>query len=600
MANLLGSRISCAALLCAGLLSPTAALAARTAPATDTAPLPGLAPYAERMEALKRSLSPAARMPLVDALRATPDAAAMRLSSPQARPLSSKTFTIPAAGHAGLTEHEITEWDNDADGSADQRLSEVRNIDPQGNVVRLATRNEDLASATVTTSVELTSFNSRGNPTQYSRDVDDDGDGTVDGRTTTTYEYDSRGRETSKIHRMDTPIGGPLESSQTNTTEYDNYGNITMLDIVTNASGQIYHEVNRATYDSQGHPLTGERTIDADSDGVLEYKLVSVVTYDSRGNQLTAIAEEDDGADGTIDNRLSVTNVYDQRSNLLDSVTEGDNGANGSIDVHVHSAATYDSRGNMVSQETVQTEQGTVWGYSGEFTYDERGRLIRDVTRTHPTDPAEPDRVTITEYTFDARGNFASSVITDDYDDDGVPDRVDSTVSEHDAHGNQTSSVYGADFNGNGTVDYQQIVTATYDSHNREKQSTLAIDQDADGTPNYLVTRTTAYTIGINQDIPVAGKTDSGPMFRTAGPNPFQEGSSFLISVPNEGDVELAIYDASGRLVRSLSKGTRPAGEVQVVWDGRDDQSRQVPNGAYFARLRAGGQVMTRTLFRMR
>ncbi len=59
----------------------------------------------------------------------------------------------------------------------------------------------------------------------------------------------------------------------------------------------------------------------------------------------------------------------------------------------------------------------------------------------------------------------------------------------------------------------------------------------------------------------------------------------------------LAVYDLSGRLVRTLSGHERGTGEWQVVWDGRNDLGYRVPAGVYLIRLEAGQEVhVTRTV----
>jgi hypothetical protein len=69
-------------------------------------------------------------------------------------------------------------------------------------------------------------------------------------------------------------------------------------------------------------------------------------------------------------------------------------------------------------------------------------------------------------------------------------------------------------------------------------------------------------------------------------PNPFRPTTSVKYSIPNTADVELSIYDVSGRLVRALvSNPSHAAGRYSVPWDGRDNAGRPVAAGVYFARL---------------
>lgn len=56
------------------------------------------------------------------------------------------------------------------------------------------------------------------------------------------------------------------------------------------------------------------------------------------------------------------------------------------------------------------------------------------------------------------------------------------------------------------------------------------------------------------------------------------------------GAAEVALYDASGRLVRRIAKGLYPAGVHVAGWDGRDERGRAVAPGVYFLRASTAGQ----------
>jgi len=69
-------------------------------------------------------------------------------------------------------------------------------------------------------------------------------------------------------------------------------------------------------------------------------------------------------------------------------------------------------------------------------------------------------------------------------------------------------------------------------------------------------------------------------------PNPFNPVTNVQYSVPRDANVELAIYDVAGRLVRTLvTEPAHSAGRHTVRWDGRDDDGRAIAAGVYFARL---------------
>ena len=73
-------------------------------------------------------------------------------------------------------------------------------------------------------------------------------------------------------------------------------------------------------------------------------------------------------------------------------------------------------------------------------------------------------------------------------------------------------------------------------------------------------------------------------------PNPFSDHTTIRYSLQESGPVSLEIFDLRGRRIRQLVDASHTAGEQHVVWDGRNDQSRQVASGMYFVRLRADGE----------
>ena len=71
-------------------------------------------------------------------------------------------------------------------------------------------------------------------------------------------------------------------------------------------------------------------------------------------------------------------------------------------------------------------------------------------------------------------------------------------------------------------------------------------------------------------------------------PNPFARATTIRFDLPAERDVQLAVFDAQGRRVRTLASGRRAAGFHTLEWDRRDDAGREVDAGVYLYRLQAG------------
>lgn len=99
---------------------------------------------------------------------------------------------------------------------------------------------------------------------------------------------------------------------------------------------------------------------------------------------------------------------------------------------------------------------------------------------------------------------------------------------------------------------------------------------------------------------PVAGAPPGATMpalgLAPPQPNPGTGPVRFGIALPREDRVDVRIFDASGRCVRVLLHGWRPAGASSIVWDARDDRGRRVPAGLYWARLASGTCSVSRKL----
>ena len=77
--------------------------------------------------------------------------------------------------------------------------------------------------------------------------------------------------------------------------------------------------------------------------------------------------------------------------------------------------------------------------------------------------------------------------------------------------------------------------------------------------------------------------------FWGACPNPFGWTAAIRFSLGSKQRVCVRIYDASGRLVRSLIDGALPPGWHEVRWDGKDDMGRSVSSGVYLVEFETCG-----------
>ncbi|MBD3222116.1 T9SS type A sorting domain-containing protein [bacterium] len=77
----------------------------------------------------------------------------------------------------------------------------------------------------------------------------------------------------------------------------------------------------------------------------------------------------------------------------------------------------------------------------------------------------------------------------------------------------------------------------------------------------------------------------AGDRLQPAYPNPFNPATTLRFELASAGRVELAIYDARGRLVREIVDQDLPAGQHEILWRGLDDHGQQVASGIYLLRL---------------
>lgn len=75
---------------------------------------------------------------------------------------------------------------------------------------------------------------------------------------------------------------------------------------------------------------------------------------------------------------------------------------------------------------------------------------------------------------------------------------------------------------------------------------------------------------------------------RPTNPNPFKTSTVLSFDLPEQCSTELKIFDTNGRLVRTLVKGTLPAGHHRVSWDAQQQNGREAAPGVYYVVLDAG------------
>jgi len=72
-------------------------------------------------------------------------------------------------------------------------------------------------------------------------------------------------------------------------------------------------------------------------------------------------------------------------------------------------------------------------------------------------------------------------------------------------------------------------------------------------------------------------------------PNPFSNETNINFSLANTGNVQISIYDLSGRVIANLANEDMAAGEHKLVWEAGND----VPDGIYFCTISSADHKLT-------
>ena len=110
----------------------------------------------------------------------------------------------------------------------------------------------------------------------------------------------------------------------------------------------------------------------------------------------------------------------------------------------------------------------------------------------------------------------------------------------------------------------------------------------ADGTHGVELWAVAGAAAGVG---PVDRDPDGSVSLLPCEPNPVRTSAGIAYTLATAGRVTLAVYDAQGRVVRTLVDGEQAAGAHRAEFDARG-----LANGVYFYRLRNGSHVRERKL----
>jgi hypothetical protein len=78
-------------------------------------------------------------------------------------------------------------------------------------------------------------------------------------------------------------------------------------------------------------------------------------------------------------------------------------------------------------------------------------------------------------------------------------------------------------------------------------------------------------------------------------PNPFNPVTHIEYSLAKPSKIQIIIFNQLGQRVRTLvDNNFAPAGTYSIMWDGKNENSTQVPSGIYYYQIRTDDLVLTR------
>jgi photosystem II stability/assembly factor-like uncharacterized protein len=93
-----------------------------------------------------------------------------------------------------------------------------------------------------------------------------------------------------------------------------------------------------------------------------------------------------------------------------------------------------------------------------------------------------------------------------------------------------------------------------------------------------------------------AARAASGLALDAPVPNPARDATRLSLALGARAQVAVIVFDAAGRRIRTLARGTREPGSHALAWDLRDERGSRVREGVFFVRASDGSTTRTRRL----
>lgn len=132
---------------------------------------------------------------------------------------------------------------------------------------------------------------------------------------------------------------------------------------------------------------------------------------------------------------------------------------------------------------------------------------------------------------------------------------------------------------------FEYVMDIMYDESEQQFLVSAITAQVLNGPSDYWITCFGSVVAGFSSQEATHSSTMS------ISPNPFTFSTEICCYSGEAGETEIAIYDLSGRLVRSLYSGCLSSGETRFNWDSCNEVGEEVPPGMYFCTMGSAGSI---------
>lgn len=308
---------------------------------------------------------------------------------------------------AGLVESQTLEDDRDDDGVPNFVTIERSSYDAKGNATQFIVEHDEPGRPTWR-STETSTYNDAGFLSKKDEKIDIDDNGTADQSRTVEYVRDSH--------------GFPLEWTESGDNDADG------------TPDYIRGTVN--TLDEHGRFLTSLHRVDNDGDGIFDSRITIEFVYFDENNSNT-VTTEAHRADGTLASRDITTATLDAHGRTLGLNVRRDNDANGVIDFTYSLERTYAKHGLLASETIIQDNDGDGAREHHSIqtnAYDDSGQHLSRSDVLH--NEFFPNQQLQEEFTYGPDGALRTSLLTADDDGNTAIDRSWRTTYTYNVPGN--------------------------------------------------------------------------------------------------------------------------------------------------------------------